>query len=217
MTVRELLAELQRLPRDSDVLAFETACEDYCERELDEVEWQTAGSTCISEPGATSHRDGNRPNPWPRSTLTRKRPCGDFEPPSASSKSWPSLTTRPSRTFRWTSSRRAVEARSRNGLQPTTRRGVRGVHPPGLASPCLARAQVVLTERAARPSRANVRHPPPRSLARRAHSPLTACPGPRRAGHSSWRGGDAPSARAASLASSAALPVPARCHRGRGG
>ena len=38
MTVRELLAELQRLPRDLEVLAFEAACEDYCEREVDELE-----------------------------------------------------------------------------------------------------------------------------------------------------------------------------------
>jgi hypothetical protein len=40
MTVRELLAELQRFPRDAEVLAFEAGCEDYCERELDELEWQ---------------------------------------------------------------------------------------------------------------------------------------------------------------------------------
>ena len=40
MTVRELLAGLQHLPRDLDVLAFEAGCEDYCEREVDEVEWQ---------------------------------------------------------------------------------------------------------------------------------------------------------------------------------
>jgi hypothetical protein len=40
MTVREFLAELQRLPRDAEVLAFEAGCEDYCEREVDEVEWQ---------------------------------------------------------------------------------------------------------------------------------------------------------------------------------
>ena len=40
------------------------------------------------------------------------------------------------------------------------------------------------------------------------HSPLTACLGPRRAGHGRWRVRDAPSARAASLASSAALPGP---------
>jgi hypothetical protein len=35
-----LLATLQRLPKDIEVLAFEAACEDYCEREVDEVEWQ---------------------------------------------------------------------------------------------------------------------------------------------------------------------------------
>jgi hypothetical protein len=40
MTVREFLAELQRLPRDAEVLAFEAGCEDYCEREIDEVEVQ---------------------------------------------------------------------------------------------------------------------------------------------------------------------------------
>jgi hypothetical protein len=40
MTVRELLATLQRLPRDAELLAFEAGCEDYCEREVDEVEWQ---------------------------------------------------------------------------------------------------------------------------------------------------------------------------------
>jgi hypothetical protein len=40
MTVREFLAELQRLPRDAEVLAFEAGCEDYCEREVDEVEVQ---------------------------------------------------------------------------------------------------------------------------------------------------------------------------------
>ena len=36
MTVRELLAQLQRLPRDLEVLAFEAGCEDYCEREVDD-------------------------------------------------------------------------------------------------------------------------------------------------------------------------------------
>jgi hypothetical protein len=58
--------------------------------------------------------------------------------------------------------------------------------------------------------------PPPRRLPHRSHSSLTARPGPRRAGHGRWGVKDAPSARAASLASSAALPVPARCRRGRG-
>jgi hypothetical protein len=40
MTVQDLLAELQHMPRDLEVLAFEAGCEDYCEREVDEVEWQ---------------------------------------------------------------------------------------------------------------------------------------------------------------------------------
>ena len=40
MTVRELLTELQRLPRDLEVLAFEAGCEDFCEREVDELELQ---------------------------------------------------------------------------------------------------------------------------------------------------------------------------------
>jgi hypothetical protein len=40
MTVREMLVELQRLPRDTELLAFEAGCEDSCEREVDEVEWQ---------------------------------------------------------------------------------------------------------------------------------------------------------------------------------
>jgi hypothetical protein len=41
MTVREVLAELQHLPRHAEVLAFEAGCEDYCEREIDEVEVQS--------------------------------------------------------------------------------------------------------------------------------------------------------------------------------
>ena len=40
MTVRDLLTALQRLTKDVEVLAFEAGCEDYCEREVDEVEWQ---------------------------------------------------------------------------------------------------------------------------------------------------------------------------------
>jgi hypothetical protein len=40
MTVRELLAALQHLPRDLEVLAFEAGCQDYCEREVDELELQ---------------------------------------------------------------------------------------------------------------------------------------------------------------------------------
>jgi hypothetical protein len=40
MTVRELLAQLQYLPRDLEVLAFEAGCEEYCEREVDELQFQ---------------------------------------------------------------------------------------------------------------------------------------------------------------------------------
>jgi hypothetical protein len=41
MTVRDLLTALQALPRDAEqLLAFEAGCEDYREREVDEVEWQ---------------------------------------------------------------------------------------------------------------------------------------------------------------------------------
>ena len=36
MTRSELLAELQQLPRDAELLAFEPGCEDYCEREVDD-------------------------------------------------------------------------------------------------------------------------------------------------------------------------------------
>jgi hypothetical protein len=40
MTVQEMVATLQHLPRDADVLAFEPGCEAYCQREVDELEWQ---------------------------------------------------------------------------------------------------------------------------------------------------------------------------------
>jgi hypothetical protein len=40
MTIQELLAGLQRLLRDLEILAFEAGCEDYCEREVDELEFQ---------------------------------------------------------------------------------------------------------------------------------------------------------------------------------
>src|SRR5919106_5714299 len=43
MTVRDMLTALQTLPRDAELLAFEAGCEDYCEREVDEVEWQGGG------------------------------------------------------------------------------------------------------------------------------------------------------------------------------
>jgi hypothetical protein len=40
MPVREFLAGLQHLPRDAEVLAFEAGYEEYCDREIDEVEVQ---------------------------------------------------------------------------------------------------------------------------------------------------------------------------------
>jgi hypothetical protein len=38
--LRELLIELQHLPRDLEVLAFEAGSKDYCERDVDELELQ---------------------------------------------------------------------------------------------------------------------------------------------------------------------------------
>ena len=38
--MRDMLTALQMLPRDAELLAFEAGCEDSCEREVDEVEWQ---------------------------------------------------------------------------------------------------------------------------------------------------------------------------------
>jgi hypothetical protein len=40
MTVREMVRQLQQLPGDAEVLAFEPGCQEYCEREVDDVEWQ---------------------------------------------------------------------------------------------------------------------------------------------------------------------------------
>jgi hypothetical protein len=36
--VREMLSQVQHLPKDAEVLAFEPGCEEYCEREIDDVE-----------------------------------------------------------------------------------------------------------------------------------------------------------------------------------
>jgi hypothetical protein len=38
MTVEELIAKLRRMPREAELLALEPGCEEYCEREIDEVE-----------------------------------------------------------------------------------------------------------------------------------------------------------------------------------
>jgi len=40
MSVREMLRQLRQRPQDAEVLAFEAGCEEFCEREVDEVEWQ---------------------------------------------------------------------------------------------------------------------------------------------------------------------------------
>jgi hypothetical protein len=39
MTVKDVLTALHRPPRKAELLAFEPGCEEYCEREVDEVEW----------------------------------------------------------------------------------------------------------------------------------------------------------------------------------
>jgi hypothetical protein len=43
-----MLAELQDLPRDAELLTFEAGCEDDCEHDVDEVEWQGGRCTCTS-------------------------------------------------------------------------------------------------------------------------------------------------------------------------
>jgi hypothetical protein len=40
MVAQDMLTALHRLPRDAELLAFEPGCEESCEHELDEVEWQ---------------------------------------------------------------------------------------------------------------------------------------------------------------------------------
>lgn len=39
MTAAELAARLRRLPRAAEVLVFEPGCQEYLEREIDEIEW----------------------------------------------------------------------------------------------------------------------------------------------------------------------------------
>ena len=63
MTVRDMLTALQVLPRDAELFAFEAGCEDYCEREIDELELQ--GGQVYLHLGARrdEHRGGSRPVP----------------------------------------------------------------------------------------------------------------------------------------------------------
>jgi hypothetical protein len=54
MTVRAMLATLQRLPRDAELLAFEAGCEDYCERSSTRSSGRAAGYISISVPAETT-------------------------------------------------------------------------------------------------------------------------------------------------------------------
>jgi hypothetical protein len=42
-----MLDEIQRLPRDAELLAFEAGHEGYCEREIGEINSTASGCTCI--------------------------------------------------------------------------------------------------------------------------------------------------------------------------
>ena len=71
MTVRDLLTALQTLPRDAELLAFEASCENYREREVDEVEWQ--GGRVYLHLGA--RRNDHREARW-RGRCHRPGPAG---------------------------------------------------------------------------------------------------------------------------------------------
>ena len=58
MAVRNLLAALQTLPRDAELLAFEAGCEECCEGEVDEVQWQ--GGRVLPAPGCPPGRPAAR-------------------------------------------------------------------------------------------------------------------------------------------------------------
>jgi hypothetical protein len=51
-----MVATLQQLPRDAEVLAFVAGCEQYCERDVDKVDWRAAVCSSTSVPAATTHR-----------------------------------------------------------------------------------------------------------------------------------------------------------------
>ena len=117
MTVRELLAELQQLPRDLEGLAYEAGARTTASARSTSSSSRAAGTTCTWEPDGTSHTGGSRLGPWPRSILIRRRPCGGCEPPSASSRScgWSTMT--------W--------ARTRTTASPWRRRGAATCRPVG--------------------------------------------------------------------------------------
>ena len=84
MTVRDLLAELQHLPRDLEVLASEAGCKHHCEREVDDLEPQ--GGRISLHLGARRDQPPRRSPTWAMAEVdpTRRRPGDACEPPSAS-------------------------------------------------------------------------------------------------------------------------------------
>jgi hypothetical protein len=85
-----MLAALQALPRDAELLAFEAGCEDYGEREVDEVECNsrtTGQETDMSARlptvirGNGSHGVGGRASELPIITI-RSRPTRGVAPGS---------------------------------------------------------------------------------------------------------------------------------------
>ena len=60
MTGAEVLAKLQRLPRDAEPVAFEAGREDDCEREVDEVERRGGQVYLHLVPGDTTCRAASR-------------------------------------------------------------------------------------------------------------------------------------------------------------
>jgi hypothetical protein len=56
MTVEELIAKLRLMPRGAELFALEPGCEEYCEREIDDVE-RTSHRVCLH---LGLHRDDRR-------------------------------------------------------------------------------------------------------------------------------------------------------------
>ena len=88
-----MLTALQTLPRDAELLAFEAGCEDYCEREVDEVEWQ--GGRVYLHPGARHDpRQATGSGQWvgPASpwwaTIRKQRPGNGEKASAVVGRSW---------------------------------------------------------------------------------------------------------------------------------
>jgi hypothetical protein len=110
MTVRDMLIALQTLPRDAELLAFEAGCEDYCEREVDEVEWQ--GGRVYLHLGA--RRDARREARRRVAALVRGRPVQIGRLRSGSGGRWeqgPAAASRLS-PWSWLSRTASIAARS---------------------------------------------------------------------------------------------------------